>query len=141
VRRISSVRTRNAPREQVEIKNQGPVSLSSAARAGSLAIVVALVVACGGEPPPGSADPRTLAVEAAERLTTIHGPWTVGEVVVGRYADLFRGSTNGPWAGPDAQRTADRIVWRIDLAGPDGTEELYIDAASTELVDAITQGQ
>jgi hypothetical protein len=32
------------------------------------------------------------------------------------------------------------IIWRIDVAGPTGLEELYLDAATGSLVDSITQG-
>jgi hypothetical protein len=40
----------------------------------------------------------------------------------------------------DRAKKAARIVWRVDLAGPNGLEELYIDEATGQLLDTITQG-
>ncbi|HET7029723.1 MAG TPA: hypothetical protein VFI34_04365 [Candidatus Limnocylindrales bacterium] len=104
-------------------------------------VVLALVAGCANPPDRPSVDPRALAVEAAERLTSIHGPWTVGEVQLGRYADLWRGAAHDPGDPADPQRPPDRVVWRIDLSGPEGIEELYLDATTSQLVDAITQGR
>ena len=78
------------------------------------------------------------AIDAPERVTSIHGPWTVGEVAIGRYADLWRGSANDLGG---TERPPDQVVWRIDLTNPDGAEELYPDATTDELVDAISQGR
>ena len=102
----------------------GALTFRAARRSAVGAVLLIVVVGCAGPVPPPSADPR---------------PWTVHQIDIGRYADLWRGSANDP--GGDPQRPPDRIVWRIDLMGPDGDEELYLDSATYDLVDAITQGQ
>jgi len=78
----------------------------------------------------------------AERLTSVSGPWVVGDVETGTYADLWRGSTNDPHGQRGAAWQAEQatVVWRVDLTGPHGLEELYLDRATGALVDAITQG-
>jgi hypothetical protein len=82
------------------------------------------------------------AAVVAERLTTIAGPWTIGDVQHGTYENLWQGSTNDMSGQGTADRAkkAARIVWRVDLAGPNGLEELYIDEATGQLLDTITQG-
>ncbi|HEY7130641.1 MAG TPA: hypothetical protein VH440_00230 [Candidatus Limnocylindrales bacterium] len=115
-----------------------------------IAILIGIIAAGCAAPPtappsvPKSMSPDAAAiVAAAERLTSIGGPWEVREVSKGRYVDLWRGSSNdmtgADQAGPDVK--AGLVVWRVDLAGPNGIEELYIDSADGQLVDAITQGR
>jgi len=83
------------------------------------------------------------AAVVARQLTSISGPWTVGEIQRGTYGSLFRGSTNDVSGQGTAARAAigPKIVWRVDLSGPSGLDELYIDATTGQLLDAITQGQ
>lgn len=40
----------------------------------------------------------------------------------------------------DREAKGSKVVWRVDLSGPHGIEELYLDQATGQLVDAITQG-
>jgi hypothetical protein len=82
------------------------------------------------------------AAVVAERLATIAGPWTIGGVQHGTYENLWQGSMNDPFGAgtADRARKAARIVWRVDLTGPNGLEELYIDEATGRLLDTITQG-
>ncbi|MEO8469354.1 MAG: hypothetical protein ABI573_06765 [Chloroflexota bacterium] len=93
-------------------------------------------------PSTGPLDARAQAIAAATQLTSIAGPWTVGDVQMGTYRNLWQGSTNDL----SGEGTADRlkkgelIVWRIDLKGPGGLEQLYIDSVTWQLVDSITQG-
>ena len=72
---------------------------------------------------------------------SIRGPFNVGEVRQGTYADLWAGSTNNALGGGAKAPKPDLVVWRVDLVGPTGQEQLYLDAANGELVDSITQGQ
>lgn len=92
--------------------------------------------------PPVPLQDRAAAVAAAEALTSIGGPWQVGDVVEGRYADLFQGSTNDPTGVGASQRAvnSDKIIWRVDLTGPNGSQQLYIEAATGVLIDYIVQG-
>jgi hypothetical protein len=82
------------------------------------------------------------ATVAAERLTTIAGPWQPGDVEHGTYEMLWRGSTSDlSGEGTMARASmAVAIVWRVALSGPTGREELYIDEATGHLLGAITQG-
>jgi hypothetical protein len=82
------------------------------------------------------------AVAEAERLTSVAGPWVVGDVETGTYSDLWQGSTDDPRGDGAAewQSKQAKVVWRVDLTGPHGIEELYLDRASGALLDAITQG-
>jgi hypothetical protein len=82
------------------------------------------------------------AALAAERLTTIAGPWRVDNVAHDTYESLWQGSTNDPTGqgAAESRRKAPKIVWRVDLSGPSGLEELYIDETDGKLLDAITQG-
>lgn len=115
-------------------------------------VVVALVVAaCGfmaspAPSPSASSDAAISSPEAAGaaaiRLATISGPLTVGEIKHGAYVDLWGGSTNdlSGQGTADSAAKAKIIVWRVDVAGPGGLQELYIDEATGMLLDAITQG-
>lgn len=82
------------------------------------------------------------AIAAAKRQATIAGPLAVGDVAHGSYGSLWQGSTsNLPAEGtPPPQVNPDVVVWRIDLSGPSGREQLYIDEFSGQVVDAIWQG-
>jgi hypothetical protein len=82
------------------------------------------------------------AAIVAERLTTIAGPWTIGDVEHGTYKRLWQGSTNdlSGQGTADQARKAATVVWRVDLIGPTGREELYVDEATGQLLDSITQG-
>ena len=93
--------------------------------------------------PPAPLGTAADATSAAEALSQIAGPWTVGEVVQGTYSDLWQGSSNDPTGAGASFRSANdgRVVWRVDLTGPYGFEELYIDVATAQLVDAIEQGR
>jgi hypothetical protein len=117
------------------------------ALAGVLLLLI-LLGACGGPAPTpspsasgviGTADQAALI---AERLTSIAGPWKVGDIAHGTYESLWGGSTSDLTGNGTADRAAkaSRIVWRVDLSGPNGSEQLYIDEASGQLLDAITQG-
>ncbi len=79
---------------------------------------------------------------AATRLTTIAGPWTIDEVAHGTYGQLWRGATNdlSDQGIADRARKAPMVVWRVDLFGPNGREELYIDEATGWPIDWIIQG-
>src|SRR5882757_7431636 len=59
------------------------------------------------------------AAVAAERMTTIAGPWTIGDVQHGTYERLWQGSTNdmSGQGTADRARKAARIVWRVDVTG------------------------
>jgi hypothetical protein len=115
-------------------------------------LLLLLVAACAGPSATPSATPSPStsgviataeqAVVVAERLTSISGPWKVGDVQHGTYESLFRGSTNDMSGQGTAARAAiaARIIWRVDLSGPSGLEELYIDETNGQLLDAITQG-
>jgi len=115
-------------------------------------VVVALMVAaCGfmASPAPSPSPSSDAAIStpeaasaAAIRLATIGGPLTVGEIEHGTYADLWGGSTND-LSGQGTADTAAKarvIVWRVDVAGPSGRQELYIDETTRALLDTITQG-
>jgi hypothetical protein len=116
------------------------------------ALILLLLTACAGPsatpsatPSPSASDVIKTAEQAAsvaEHLTTISGPWKVGDIQHGTYGSLFEGSTNDLSGHGAAERAtnAARIVWRVDLTGPSGSEQLYIDEASGQLLDAITQG-
>jgi hypothetical protein len=82
------------------------------------------------------------AVARAEGLTTIVGPWSVGDVEHGKYESLWQGSSNDLSGQGTAARATLRlvVVWRVNLSGPSGSEQLYIDERNGHLVDAITQG-
>lgn len=82
------------------------------------------------------------AIAAARRQATIAGPLTVGDVAHGSYGSLWQGSTNNlPAEGsPPPQVNPDLVVWRVDLSGPSGRQQLYIDQFSGQVVDAIWQG-
>jgi hypothetical protein len=41
---------------------------------------------------------------------------------------------------PPLAAMASSMVWRVDLSGLNGSAQLYIDEASGQLLDAITQG-
>lgn len=113
---------------------------------------VALVAACQG--PVGTTFPSSespvVAVPNADgasvvavRLASIRGPFNIGEIKRGTYADLWRGSTNDALgaSAADAAATAQLVVWRVDLQGPTGSEEVYVDEATGALVDSIVEGQ
>lgn len=109
-------------------------------------LVLMLVGACAAPTPSATLVPRLVdrasAVAAAERVTTIAGPWVAGEASEGTYAELWRGSSNDMSGQGTAEREAlgPRLIWRVDLSGPNGIEELYLDQATGQLLDAITQG-
>ena len=123
------------------------VLMKRLALAGDLLLLI-LLAACGGPSPTpspsvsaviGTADQAALI---AERLTSIAGPWNVGDIAHGTYESLWGGSTSDLTGIGTADRAAkaSRVVWRVDLSGPNGSEQLYIDEVSGQLLDAITQG-
>jgi len=112
------------------------------------ALFLLILAACAGPVPTpspsvsgviGTADQ---AAVIAERLTSIAGPWKVGDIAHGTYESLWGGSTSDLTGKgtADGAAKASRIVWRVDLSGPNGSEQLYIDEANGQLLDAITQG-
>jgi hypothetical protein len=113
---------------------------------------VYLLSACAtsSEPPSVAATPNVAArlsdavaaVTAAQRLTTIHGPWTVEETRAGTYAELWDGSTNDTTGQQAAEFRANgaRAAWRVLLVGPDGREELFLDRETGKLLSSVTQG-
>ena len=115
-------------------------------------VAVALAVAaCGftASPAPSASSPTGAVISTAEaataaaiRLATISRPLTVGEIKHGTYADLWGGSTSDlPGQGTaDRAAKAGLLVWRVDVVGPTGREELYIDERTSALLDAITEG-
>lgn len=112
-------------------------------------VVAVLVAACGSMASPAPSPSSDAAIStpeaasaAAIRLATISGPLTVGEIKHGTYADLWGGSTNdlSGQGTADTAAKAGLIVWRVDVAGPSGWQELYIDEATRVLLDTITQG-
>jgi len=112
-------------------------------------VMVLIVCGCAAPtvtvaPPAGAAVvTREQAAIAAKHLTTIAGPWTVGDIEHGTYVSLWQGSTNDPTGQGAAARAIKNplTVWRVDLSGPGGFEELYIDETNGDLLDWITQGQ
>jgi hypothetical protein len=125
----------------------GGVLMGRLALAGGMLLLI-LLAACGG--PVLTASPAVSGVIGtadqaaliAERLTTIAGPWKVGDIAHGTYESLWGGSTSDLTGKGTADRAAkaSRIVWRVELSGLNGWEQLYIDEASGQLLDAITQG-
>ena len=126
-----------------------------------LAAVIALAGCTGPSPSPSASASTTAASSAspsqsltagvrtaeqakiaATRLTTIAGPWTIDEVAHGTYRQLWRSATNdlSGQGIADQARKAPMVVWRVNLVGPNGREELYIDEATGWLLDFITQG-
>jgi len=78
----------------------------------------------------------------ARRLATIAGPHTVEVVTHGTFANLWHGSTND-LSGQGASAITGAtpvVVWRVELAGPSGSEQLFITEATGELLGAIVQG-
>ena len=120
----------------------GVVVVGCAARAPSPSASVSASASSfqASDPAPGIDDRDAIA--AAERSTSIQGPWRFTEIRQGLYRDLWRGSSND-MSGAAQRFFAARsglIVWRVDLEGPHGFEELYIDVSTGALVDSITQG-
>jgi hypothetical protein len=115
-----------------------------AAAAGALLVVVAACAAPTVSAPASAARGISTAQQAtavAERLATIAGPLQPGDVEHGTYAALWQGSTNDlSGAGTSARASmAGTIVWRVDLSGPTGHQQLYIDEATQQLLDSITE--
>jgi hypothetical protein len=103
-----------------------------------------------GIPPAPSAGPDTgpVAGDAAQaailarRLATITGPWTIEVATHGTFANLWHGSTSdltGDGAAEIAQ-LGPMDVWRVELTGPTGSQQLFIEEATGRLLSAITQG-
>jgi hypothetical protein len=115
-----------------------------------IAAVVALtmvgLLGCADPPPPSGLGPVTdaeAAFEAAVRLAEIRGPYRELEISSGRYEDLDPESHNAPFDPGAAARwevLADRRVWRVTFAGPDGSETAVIDAQTGELRGSVVQG-
>lgn len=110
------------------------------------ALFLLALVACAGPstPTPTASAVIETAEQAAfvaERLTTIVGPWKVGDIEHGTYESLWQGSTSdlSGQGTAERERNGPKIVWRVDLSGPNGSEQLYIDEANGQLLDAITQ--
>ena len=82
---------------------------------------------------------REAAAQAARVNASIRGPVDVGGVELGRYRDLWMGSGSDLSGAP--QPADDLIIWRVDLTGPTGREQVYLDAGSGAVVDRIVQGQ
>lgn len=114
------------------------------------AFVLALAVeGCGPAPvtlaPSVAGGPAIKTPEAASvaavRLATIGGPLAIGEIRHGSYGDLWAGvSSDLSGQGAADGVKASLVVWRVDLTGPGGWEEVYVDETTGALVDAITQG-
>jgi len=96
---------------------------------------------------PGPGDPLPNAGAAAARAASvaeIAGPFRALEIVSGRFDALDPESHNAPldpaaparWAA-----LADRQVWRVTFAGPNGRESALLDAGTGELLAAVIQGQ
>ena len=91
------------------------------------------------EPPVAGISSPQAAADAAIHFATIHGPLTVGDIKHGTYSDLFAGSTNDLSGAPGPDPNVE--VWRVDVTGPGGAQQLYLDATTGLVVDSITQGQ
>jgi hypothetical protein len=93
--------------------------------------------------PPLPLESRSEAIAAAETLTSIGGPWRVGDVVEGRLGDVFQGSANDPDSVGASFRAENdpKTVWRVDLTGPNGSQELYVEASTGKLITYIIQGR
>ncbi len=118
-------------------------------------VLAGIVATCGVTPSPlpspspspapalGGVPVTSEAAAAADAMqhASIAGPLTVGEIRQGTYADLWAGSTSNVLGNGGKAPNPDLIVWRVDLVGPTGQEQLYLIAADGELVDSITQGQ
>jgi hypothetical protein len=98
-------------------------------------------------PTPGPGDPLPNAGAAAARAASvaeIAGPFKVVEIVSGRFDALDPESHNAPFDPAAPARwaaLADRQVWRVTLAGPNGSESAVLDAGTGELLAAVIQGQ
>lgn len=97
-------------------------------------------------PPPRPSAPITTeadAVLAAEADASITGPFVVQGAIEGRYVDLWQGPTNDPSGlGASLRATlADKVVWRVQLTGPYGAQDLYIEATTGVLIDYMVQGR
>jgi hypothetical protein len=123
-------------------------------RALAALVLAGILGGCGVTPSP-SPSPSAAPAIGAEPVTTpeaaaadaiqqasIRGPFNVGEVRQGTYADLWAGSTSNALDGPGkVEPDPDLVVWRVDLVGPTGREQLYLDAATGDAVGSIVQGQ
>jgi hypothetical protein len=121
----------------------------AASRLAAVALVAATVVAGCTGPAVSSSGPQAIldaqtAFAIAETVAEIGGPFQPIEVVAGRFADLDPESHNAP-SDPTAparwQELADRAVWRVTFAGPNGVEAVVLDAANGEVLASIVQGQ
>jgi hypothetical protein len=98
-------------------------------------------------PTPGPGDPVTDADAAAARAASvgeIAGPFKALEIVSGRFDALDPESHNAPFDPLEPARwaaLADRQVWRVTFAGPNGSESAVLDAGTGELLAAVVQGQ
>jgi hypothetical protein len=98
-------------------------------------------------PTPGPGDPLPDADAAAARAASvaeIAGPFKALEIVSGRFDALDPESHNAPFDPAAPARwaaLADRQVWRVTLAGPNGSESAVLDAGTGELLAAVIQGQ
>lgn len=95
----------------------------------------------GPDSGPAASDAAQAAI-LARRVATIAGPWTVEVATRGTFANLWHGSTSdltGEGAAEIAQLGA-VAVWRVELHGPSGSQQLFIEQATGRLLGAITQG-
>ena len=86
----------------------------------------------------GTADQAALI---AERLTSIAGPWKVGDIAHGTYESLW-GVNQRPdrhWHRRSGGEDFESGVARPPV-GTERLEQLYIDEVSGQLLDTITQG-
>jgi hypothetical protein len=117
-------------------------ALASAFASASPASALASPSASPSQSSTGVIETAEQAAVVAERLTTIAGPWTIGDVEHGTYKRLWQGSTNdlsGQGTAVQARKAA-MVVWRVELIGPTGQEQLYVDEATGQLLDWIIQG-
>jgi hypothetical protein len=98
-------------------------------------------------PTPGPGDPVTDADAAAARAASvaeIAGPFKALEIVSGRFDALDPEAHNAPFDPLAPARwaaLADRQVWRVTFAGPNGSESAVLDVGTGELLAAVVQGQ
>jgi hypothetical protein len=132
----------NGPERVAAFSQALPAHIAALVAAAGSGLVAAPPSAFPSQAADGVIDNAERAAVVAERLATIAGPWTIGGVQHGTYENLWQGSTNDMSGQGTADRAkkAARIVWRVDLAGPTGLEELYIDEATGQLLDWIIQG-
>jgi hypothetical protein len=117
-----------------------------------IGIAIALASCASTAPPaptptPGPGVPLPDAGAAAARAASvaeIAGPFKALEIVSGRFDALDPESHNAPFDPASPARwalLADRQVWRVTFAGPNGSESAVLDAGTGELLAAVIQGQ